>query len=533
MRFIVTVAIVGGLIASNGCSVDMGGPPPGEEAGAAAEDLHWLSEWRERQASNARGEEIWFDSTFGGEKFFAFLKVHPDPSKRIDVGFEQVLNTRRSERFDVWGVINDPDCEANPAGGMDICDDPRATGVVGIRQTPLPDGSALFGVTCASCHAGFDPVAPPANPNEPTWDNIHPTIGNLYLKAGNIFAVNLPDDDLRKLMFSYWNDGTVDTTALFNDGIMNPGTVTAFWNHPFRPTFDNGTGGEEELRNGQGGEDDMGGDIAALRVYTNIGVCFQECVLPAVVGDRPISMEECRATCADFPTQDQMDDMGNFLGSIRAPQYRGSVDFGKYARGRGVFEANCSSCHDSSGWQRLALSNDEVNAIGPDDPSSPYTLGSNPQSTNTCRIRTSNWEEGKIWAEFSSPVYKDRVEAGGRGHRTMPLVGIWSTSPFMHNNSIGVVAPADATPDERVAAFEASMQELLSTDRVPQIDQLPPSVTSALGLPPGSPADLIFSRDQATGEILCLDPVENRGHYFGADLSDQDKAALIEWLKFQ
>ena len=188
-------------------------------------------------------------------------------------------------RFDVWGVINDPDCRANPAGGPDICDDPEATGVVGIRRSPT---TGLLGVACAACHAGIDPNRPPADPNEPTWDNVHPTIGNMYLKAGNIFAVNLPETDLRRLMFAAWPDGTVDTTALFNDGIMNPGTVTAFWNHAFRPKFDNGTGGEPELRNGQGGEDDLGGDIAALRVYTNIGVCFQECTLPAVLTDSPM-----------------------------------------------------------------------------------------------------------------------------------------------------------------------------------------------------------------------------------------------------
>ena len=86
--------------------------------------------------------------------------------------------------------------------------------------------------------------------------------------------------------------GTVDTTALFPDYINNPGVVTAFWNHPWRPTFDVGAD-EDKMRNGQGGEDDLGGDVAALRVYTNIGVCFTECVLGPMQTATPIDIPAC------------------------------------------------------------------------------------------------------------------------------------------------------------------------------------------------------------------------------------------------
>jgi hypothetical protein len=51
-------------------------------------------------------------------------------------------------------------------------------------------------------------------------------------------------------------------------------------------------------------------------------------------------------------------------------------------------------------------------------------------------------------------------------------------------------------------------------------------------LPAGTPLDYLFSR-APDGSLLCNDFVENRGHHFGADLSDRDKAALIEFLKYQ
>jgi hypothetical protein len=489
-------------------------------AGGCAADPAPTAVSSEELSSIERGENIWFESTYGGERFFAFLQAHPDPSRRIDVGFRRVVETPRDRRFQVWGTINSPDCRANPAGGMDICDDPNDSGVIGIRRFDLADGSTRFGVACASCHAGFDPENPPLDANEPTWANIHPTIGNQDLDTGAIFAANLAPTDPRRIMFAAWPRGTVDTTLIFPDNIMNPGTITAFWNHRFRPTFENGTPDGADMRNGQGGEDDVGGDLAALRVYTNIGVCFAECVAPAMGANRPISIDECRERCPDFPPMEDMEDMTFFLRTVSAPRYRGAVDGALYAEGARVFDAECASCHSREGSDARVLSDDEVNPLSADPAN----------ATNACRALSTNWEEGRIWAEFSSPLYKERTAAGGRGYRTMPLAGIWSTAPFMHNQSIGGRAAPTATPDERVAVFEESMRQLLAPARTPLVNRLP----VALGpFPAGTPLAFVFNRDPATGAVLCGDVIENRGHHYGSGLSDAEKEALITWLTFQ
>jgi hypothetical protein len=467
--------------------------------------------------AEAHGRKVWFENTYGGEKFFYFLSVHPDPAKRIRIGFDEMVKTPRAQRFVEWGVLNDPDCVANPAGGADICPDANATGVVGIRKFPGPGGTTLYGSTCASCHAGFDPLHPPADPAEPKWVNIHPTIGNQYAKFSKIFSLNLAPTDPRRFMFLGWPDGAVDTTALFNDNIMNPGVVTAFWDHKFRPDFEVGRP-KQQPRNGQGGEDDLGGDIAALRVYTNIGACFQECVAPRA--DRPdpaapIDVAQCKRDCPDFPPDGDIADLVTFLGSVRAPKYPGvPLNFVKYARGYGAFKQNCASCHVDRGEGAKVLSNDQVNAF-------------DAQSTNKCRALSTNWDAGKVWAQFSSNVYKSR---GFKGYRTMPLSGIWTTSPYTHTQSIGLYAAADASPQERAAVYEVSMYELLSATRTPKINTLP----VALGpFPAGTPLTYVYSRDPATGALLCDDAVENRGHTYGSGLSGSDKAALIYWLKYQ
>ncbi len=470
--------------------------------------------------SEERGRKIWFENTYGGEKFFDFLANHPDPAKKVTIGFEKVLTTPRNVRFQNWGTINDPDCKANSAGGMDICKNPAATGVIGIRKNVGADGKMLIGVSCASCHAGINPLSPPKNINEPKWDNIHPTIGNQYLDSGKIFAAEMAANDPRRIMFAAWPKGTVDTTLLFNDGIMNPGVITAFWNVPHRPTFDVGME-EKKNRGGQGGEDDVGGDLAALRVYTNIGVCFKECI--ASRPGQPISISDCQKTCPDFPPQKDLNDLVSFMRSVKSPQYPDKhivKDYRKYYLGRKTFKTNCASCHDNTGREHNILSNDEVNPLVADPEN----------NTNICRVLTTNWESGKLWAEFSSQLYKDRVTSGNRGYRTMPLVGIWATAPFLHNQSIGEWAPADANPKQRALAYENSMRELLNPNRTPKVNRLPAQVGP---FPQGTPLTLVFSRDAATGAVLCDDAVENRGHNYGTQLPNEEKEALIHWLKYR
>jgi mono/diheme cytochrome c family protein len=473
-------------------------------------------------AASERGREIWLTHTYGGERFFAFLAEHPDPTKRLAVGFAQVVTTPRPARFERWGTLNDPDCRANPAGGPDLCPDPHATGVIGIRQVPGPDGQPLYGVACAGCHAGFDPLHPPADPSEPTWANIHPTIGNQYLRAGAIFAANLDPTDPRRLMFDAWPAGTVDTTLLFSDYILNPSVITQIWELPHRPTFEVGLD-EPKPRNGRGGEDDLGLDLGALRVYTNLGVCFFECVAPALETQTPLDLASCRQRCADLPPQQDLDDLAEFLATVKRPPFPHPQQDEKsalYARGREVFDQHCGACHDNRDGRKRVLSNDEVNPLAADPGNAPHA----------CRALTTNWEAGHLWANFSSEGYKARAASDLKGYRTIALGGVWATTPFLHNQSVGDCAPATASPAERAGYYRAAMEELLRADRAPKILTLPVEVGP---LPAGTPLQYVFSRDPDTGELLCDDIVENRGHHYGADLPVEDKEALIYWLQRQ
>lgn len=417
------------------------------------------------------GRETWFKATFGGQKMFGL--VLPRPPFNLTLGFDAVLTSNRATRFNDWGVVNDPDCTAGDASThhYDRCADDAqigsyhgaAAGIVGVRkfENPLAGQPGqppfIFGVSCASCHAGFDPEHPPADPNRPAWANIHPTVGNQHIDIGKIFRAHLSPQDPRYQVFQTWAPGTVDTTVIESDHINNPGIITPIFNLDQRPQFHVTLDGNPltARRTGQGGEDDAGCERAAMRVFFNIGMCAAECMV-GHLADGPggtqteIDLDACRKICPDLvKAEAAVVDMCKFMETPSPPSLRVAgpqhitSDCSVLARGRKVFEHTCASCHAGA-----VTSNDLIHPMD--------EIG-----TNTCRARTTNWMEGHIWGPFSSDQYKRRPTGGPGFYRNVPLLGIWATAPFFHNDRLG---PPNGGPSVggRVAAYEAAMAELLN-----------------------------------------------------------------------
>ncbi|WP_036264297.1 hypothetical protein [Methylocapsa aurea] len=101
--------------------------------------------------------------------------------------------------------------------------------------------------------------------------------------------------------------------------------------------------------------------------------------------------------------------------------------------------------------------------------------------TNACSPLATNAIEGNIWNDFSSQSYKDlpsvgtitvhhpftgeprsfEMPAGGRGYtRPASLISLWSTAPFLLNNTVG---PFDPSPSvaSRMKSFEGSIEQML------------------------------------------------------------------------
>jgi hypothetical protein len=101
--------------------------------------------------------------------------------------------------------------------------------------------------------------------------------------------------------------------------------------------------------------------------------------------------------------------------------------------------------------------------------------------TNVCSPLATNALAGNIWDNFSSQSYKElpsvgtvtvydpftgdpvkyAMPANGRGYTRVPsLIGLWSTAPFLLNNSVGPFS-GDPSVAGRMKVFDASIEQML------------------------------------------------------------------------
>jgi len=134
--------------------------------------------------------------------------------------------------------------------------------------------------------------------------------------------------------------------------------------------------------------------------------------------------------------------------------------------------------------------------------------------TNACSPLATNAIAGNIWDNFSSQSYKDlpsvgtitvydpytgkpgsyTMPAGGRGYtRPASLISVWSTAPFLQNNTIGNFNPSPSV-SARMASFQDAIEKLLwpeKRDKDPVLgDKIPGLIdrttqTSYLRIPGG------------------------------------------------
>lgn len=166
-------------------------------------------------------------------------------------------------------------------------------------------------------------------------------------------------------------------------------------------------------------------------------------------------------------------------------------------RGALVFAERCAGCHSSKrppagveprseearAWFREAVLREdfeEGNYLS-EDRRHPVTV----VGTNACSALATNALRGHVWNDFSSETYKGlpavgtiRVEnpwtgeeepydmpGGGRGYvRTPSLVALWSSAPYLHNNTVGAFN-GDPSVAGRMAAFEDGIGRMLWPER--------------------------------------------------------------------
>lgn len=187
-------------------------------------------------------------------------------------------------------------------------------------------------VSCGFCHVGPHPLSPPVNPNEPEWYNLSSIIGAQYWKPQDVFGNLLTRNNFIYHFLKVQQAGTVDTSLVSTDQIVNPNTMNAVFELPARlqravlnpperqsaanlllPSLEDGrqdTNPRHTPRVLLDGSDSIGVFGALARVYLNIGTFWEEWrdLHNPILGftkQRPFELEVCQRNSVYWQTNER------------------------------------------------------------------------------------------------------------------------------------------------------------------------------------------------------------------------------------
>ena len=210
----------------------------------------------------------------------------------------------------------------------------------------------------------------------------------------------------------------------------------------------------------------------------------------------------------------------------------GSIDTGKAARGKELFSENCSGCHGikelpDGTWDVAVVALSKVQTdprfvdawAGATYDASKLGLGNQVTVWQALPIVV-NSVRRQLYAEAKTPVADqegDTVHEAPCGYKARPLIGVWATPPFLHNGSVPTVF--DMLSDVRPAKFIVGSLEY---DPVKLGYVEGPSLAPLV-------IDTSIPGNGNYGHWFTVE--ESRPGRIGAKFSDDDKYAIIEFLK--
>jgi len=189
-----------------------------------------------------------------------------------------------------------------------------------------------------------------------------------------------------------------------------------------------------------------------------------------------------------------------WLRSLEPPKYPGEINQALAAEGKLVFEENCSKCHGTYGehwtYPNKVVALDVVKT----DPMYAYYAHAS---------GISEWYNNSWFAMSEPRSYFDMTQ----GYIAPPLDGIWATAPYLHNGSV------------------PTLEDLLNSEQRPTYWQRSGETSDYNHKKVGWRYE---AKGNASGKWTfdtTLPAYSNVGHYFGDKLKDNERKAVIEYLK--
>jgi hypothetical protein len=260
------------------------------------------------------------------------------------------------------------------------------------------------------------------------------------------------------------------------------------------------------------------------------------------------------ATFATTSRLDNLNTLEHLMYRLSPPAWPadvfGPVDQAKAERGRPIYDRACANCHEKpfevtpSGlvvYQLFTLKQTGVSPLVAQnfdrtvivngremrfaDAAFPVLEGLKKQYYAANNVSPETQAEWENRARRPAPEWSPRVRStlaeseqfpdsrGGRVYPAKPLAGIWATAPYLNNGSVANMSDLLTLPEKRPNTFVLGSREY-------DTERLGYRTTPDASAP--APA-WEFKASEASNS--------NAGHVYGTNLSDDEKWALIEFLK--
>ncbi len=190
-----------------------------------------------------------------------------------------------------------------------------------------------------------------------------------------------------------------------------------------------------------------------------------------------------------------------WLESLKPPPYPQPIDKNLAIKGQLLFEENCAKCHGFYGEEETYPNKLVSLEVVKTDP---YYVQ---YFTETSGL--ANWYN-KSWFGNSEPV--SSMEPSN-GYIAPPLDGIWATAPYLHNGSIPNLDVLLNSPERPTFWQRSGKSDDYNYEKVGWNYK---KIGKAKG-------DWTYD--------TTIPGYGNRGHYFGDKFSDEERRAVVEYLK--
>jgi hypothetical protein len=194
----------------------------------------------------------------------------------------------------------------------------------------------------------------------------------------------------------------------------------------------------------------------------------------------------------------------DWIWTLPPPPYPYSVDRTLASRGEAVYRDRCLDCHADHSFRTGTQAGSRVGQIVPID-----AIGTDRHRLDSYTADFAANQDGL----YPQSEYRFSHFRKTNGYANQPLDGIWARAPYLHNGSVPTLRHLLEPPEKRPVVFYRG------DDVFDQVNV-------------GFESDVPAARGQTFFKYDTTIPGNaNTGHVYGTTLSDEDKRALVEYMK--